>query len=143
MAYISRLNPDGSEKLDLTPMSIPIRSFGLSADQKLKQMLKRELERDRERDETNLDALDFELPNDGPTLHRSVETDFYTAQQAKAAYREFKIKQSKKSKQTDGENPAVRKSAKTDPAGKPVAKHNSTAKSAGENPDEVADGSEE
>lgn len=133
------LNPDGSERHDPTPLSVPIRGFGLSADQKLKQMLQRELERDREAEETNLDDFDFTLPDDIPAYHPSVLENPVPASQFKEIVREQR-KQSKQTKQTGGdESPAARKSAKSDPAAKPVAKHNNQPSSAGESPDEVAD----
>lgn len=134
------LNPDGSEKINTEKAVIPLKRFGLSADQKLKQMLARELAKDRMRDETMLDDHDFDLPDeDSPPIHFSVDQNPISAREIKERINEQRKLQQEKSKQTGDGEPVDRKPAKTGPAGKPVAKHNNKSSSAGESPDEVAD----
>jgi len=131
------LNPDGSEIIDKTVLTVALGSQpSMSADQKLKQMLQRELAKDRDPNETNLDAYDFELPNDEIPLHPSVEINPSSARSIKEQYakvrNEQKQQQKQKQKQTDDDHPVVRKSAQTDRA-KRVANDQTRKQSAREN----------
>lgn len=128
--FTTGLNPDGSEKVDTTKMSVPLQRYK-SADQKLKEMLDRELARAREPEESNLDALDFDLPEEEPIIHHSVNTKPLSKAQV------LNVIKKQKQNQTDGEKPAVRKSAKTDRAQR--VEHDEDMDSANEVPTEGAE----
>lgn len=63
------LNKDGSEKVDRTVISKPLRGGQMSAEQKLKQMVQQEMARAKEADESHLDYFDFEVPDDPAPIH--------------------------------------------------------------------------
>lgn len=127
---------DGSEVVDSTPMAVPIGLHHKSADMKLKEMLARELERDRLPEETNLDDLDFDLPDDTPRVHQSVQTNFKSKREILDELRESKL-------QKQADEKLVRKSAKTDRA-KPVVHDNKNhSTSARANASEAADETED
>lgn len=91
----SKLNPDGSEVVDTSVISVPLR-VGKSAEQKLKEMLERELQRRELAEETELDGLDFELPLENPPVHGSVLINAPSAKVIKEKIREQKLKAKQK-----------------------------------------------
>lgn len=134
-----RLNPDGSEILDLTPISVDLRVGYLSADMKLKQMLQRELEKDREPDETNLDDYDFELPDDTPQIHPSVQKNPQSKREILNVIKESKQKQKQSEKELDESEDLVSKQPK---GASPKHNEKNTSKSANKVPTEGADENE-
>lgn len=129
------LKPDGSETIDKTIISKPLRHGQMSADQKLKQMVQAEIAREKEAMESHLDYFDFEVPAEPNFLHSWVVVNPVSK---KELINEIKSK--KKSKQTvvlpDDRKPPAGKSDEKSANGKNV-------KSARENANEVADDDKE
>lgn len=116
-------NPDGSEILDQTKLSVNLRAHFKSADMKLKEMLMQELAKDRLPEETLLDDHDFELPDEKPTLSHLVTTQFKSKQEILRVIQKQQQKEKlAKQNKTDDEESIIRKSAKTDRAQR-VEKH--------------------
>lgn len=133
------LNKDGSEKVDKTVISRPLRSGQMSADQKLKQMVEREIQRRTEEDETNLDAFDFEVPAEPSPIHSWV---IIRPVGKREIVNELKRRsQNKPGKDPGGQAPKGPSGGPAEPVGKHKTKNSDT--SARANADEVADEKED
>jgi hypothetical protein len=124
------LSKDGSEIVDQTKLSVPLQRYK-SAEMKLKEMLDRELAKANQPEESNLDALDFDLPEETPMYHPMVNTKPLSKAQV------LDVIKKQKQKQTDDKKPVVRKSAQTDRAKR--VEHDEDMDSANEVPTEGAE----
>lgn len=124
------LNPDGSEIVDDTPMQIGLRGPVKSAEMKLKEMLARELEKQKRPNESELDGFDFELEDETPQLHHSVDINPMSANEIRREYREQQIRKKQKAAKhaaaegAEGSSNSPKQPAKTKP--KQSASENST-----------------
>lgn len=117
-----KLNPNGSEILDLTPVAMPVSRFQSTNDMdlKLKAMVHQLLEeRQLDPDQIELDdELDWES-DEYDYVNQFVDR-MPTKKEVISAITQFK--KSKKTNTTDDETPVVRKSAKPDRAKRVVQK---------------------
>lgn len=134
------LNKDGSEKIDHTVISKPLRRGQMSAEAKLKQMVQAEIAKIKEDNETNLDAFDFEVPAEPSPIHSWV---IVRPVGKKEIENELKRQQKQKQKVTGAQVPGDRKSATTDGAKRLEDDKTKSTTSARENAAEGADEEED
>lgn len=138
-------HPDGSEKLDLTPVEMPIDGFESvsSTDAKLKMMMEHMIANKMaaQEFESKLDDLDFDIPSDLP------DNKFSKFPTKEEVYEQIRKKKEQNTKWTSDN--VTRKAAQTarakhvepDEDSGPTKKHNKKTKSA--NASSVEDADEE